>query len=68
MKLCMNMSDLPVVFDRWRIPEEVQENSLKVRTREPRRNRIPALKNPALGNDVVVDFGAGIVSENDGGT
>jgi len=38
-----------------------------MRTRKPRRDGVSAVKNPALRNDSVVDYGGGVVGEVDGG-
>lgn len=55
------------VFKSRRISEEVKKNSLKMRTRKPRRDGVSAVKNPALRNNGVVDYGGGVVGEVDGG-
>lgn len=56
----------PFVFENGRISEEVEENSLKMRTGKPRRDRIRAMKNPALWNDGVVELGGGVEGEFNG--
>lgn len=58
---------IPSVFENGRVSEEVEENGLKMRTREPRRGGVGTVKDPALGNDGVVEFAGGVEGEVNGG-
>lgn len=57
----------PFVIENGRSSKEVEKNRLKMRTGKPGRDRISAVKNLALWNDGVVDFGGGVVGEVNGG-
>lgn len=42
----------------------MQEGSLQMGAREPRRGQIPPMKDPALGDDSLVDLGSRIEGED----
>lgn len=56
------------IFEKRRSPEEVEEDGLKMRTGEPGRGAVGAVEKLAFGNDGVVEAGAGVVGQSDGGT
>lgn len=58
----------PSVFEKRRSTEEVEKHGLNVRTGEPGRGEVSAVKNLAFGHNGVVEFGIGIVGQRDRGT
>lgn len=56
------------VFEKRRSTEEVEKDGLNMRTGEPGRGEVSAVKNLAFGHNGVVELGTGIVGQRDRGT